>query len=115
MAKEIMICNSHEAPLIWTFTFPGAEYFCMAGNHAGGMFGAGKRVEATPELMEQYHLFKRRWGQLSKHIAIGRFWRKDCAKCDVGNGEYHIQHLTEDEKRRSEMALKKLEEYAHGW
>ena len=113
MAKEIMVCNEHETPLIWTFAFAYAEYFCMAGNHAGGMLGTGHKVEATPELLELKALYNRRWGQLKKHIVAGRFKRRDCEKCE-GSTEDHNDHLTDDEIRRSAMALKKLEVYAHG-
>jgi len=112
--KEIMVCNDHEAPLIWTFMFTGAEYFCMAGNHAGGMLGTGHRVPLTPELKEQYSLYKRRWGQLRRHIVVSRFWLKGCDRCADGKGSAHIDHLTDEEKRRSKMALAKLEAYADG-
>ena len=112
MSKEIMVCNTHETPLIWTFAFPGAEYFCMSGNHAGGMLGTGHKVEATPELLKLRSLYNRRWGQLKKHIVVGRFWRKDCDKCK--GDECHNYHLTDEEKRRSVMALAKLDSYEEG-
>lgn len=111
MAKEIMVCNTHDTPLIWTFVFPYAEYFCMAGNHSEGMLGAGYKVELTPELEALNTLYHRRWGQLKRHIVAGRFWRKDCAKCN--GDEYHNEHLTDQEVRRSKLALQKLQTYAN--
>lgn len=113
MAKEIMVCNQHETPLIWTFTFPYSEYFCMYGNHSGGMLGTGHKVELTPKLKKLKTLYNRRWGQLKKYIVVGRFFRGDCPKC-ANFKEEHNYHLTDDEKRRSVMALAKLEEYADG-
>lgn len=110
MAKEIFVCNEHETPLIWTFAFPYAEYFCMAGNHAMGMLGAGHKVPATPELLKLQALYNRRWGQLRKHIVVSKFWRKDCPQC-VGD-ESHNYHMTDAEQRRSDMALARLAEYA---
>lgn len=110
MAEQIMVCNHHHTPLIWTFRFAGAEYFCMAGNHAGGMLGTGYKTDATPELITKKKLFNNRWNQLKNHIVASRFQRRDCEKCT--GDELHNNHLTDDEKRRSEMALKKLEQYA---
>ena len=49
----ITICPRHDerpTPLIWTFAFMGAEYWCPWCGHIGGMFGAGMSVEATDEL-----------------------------------------------------------------
>lgn len=83
----------------------------MAGNHAGGMLGTGHKVEETPELAKLRALYNRRWGQLKKHIVVGRFKRRDCSKCE-GSTEDHNDHLTDDEKRRSKMALERLEAYA---
>lgn len=111
MSKTIMVCNKHWKPLIWTFAFPYAEYFCMAGNHAGGMFGTGKEVELTPELKKLQTLYNRRWGQNRQYIALGRYKRTDCNKCDASN-EYHTQHLTDKEIRLHEMAMKRLKKYA---
>lgn len=54
MAKEIIICDCHEeqVPLIWTFKFIGCEYWCPACGYMKGMFGAGKDVPETPELLQ---------------------------------------------------------------
>lgn len=56
MADEIRICTSHRAerptPLIWTFAFMGAEYWCPWCGRNYGMLGAGVEVEATPELLK---------------------------------------------------------------
>lgn len=51
-AEEIKICENHdlEVPLIWTFKFPGAEYWCPACGYTCGMFGAGVNVPVTEEL-----------------------------------------------------------------
>lgn len=111
MPKEIMVCDQHKTPLIWTFAFSGAEYFCMAGNHAGGMLGTGSRVKATPKLLKLHALYNRRWGQLRKHIVASNFKRGSCEKCQKTD-QYHNDHLTDEERRRAVMAFDKLEEYA---
>ena len=54
--KTILICENHpeeQIPLIWTFAFPGAEYWCPYCGYTGGMLGAGKEVPATPELIKK--------------------------------------------------------------
>lgn len=112
--SEITVCNTHETPLIWTFKFPGAEWFCMAGNHAGGMLGTGHKVEATPQLLGIQAEQRAIWDRVSPKIAIGRFWLRDCDKCTTVNDEYHLKHMTDKEKQASADALKKLEVYANG-
>lgn len=107
---EIIVCNNCEHPLIWTFAFPYAEYYCMNEFEWGGMFGTGHRVPSTPKLRKELTLYKRRFGQIRKHIALGKFQRKDCNKCK-GN-EYHTDHLTEKEKTAHTRAMDKLKEYA---
>lgn len=61
MKEEIRICSNHqdyEVPLIWTFSFPGSEYWCpYCGSH-GGMFGTGKRVPLTDELAQRQINYK---------------------------------------------------------
>jgi len=50
--KEIRICDRHEkqVPLIWTFAFPGSEYWCPYCGGNFGMLGAGEMVESTMSL-----------------------------------------------------------------
>ena len=56
MTEEMKICTGHKGrktPLIWTFVFPGAEYWCPYCGYRGGMFGAGDNVPVTEELKER--------------------------------------------------------------
>lgn len=51
--KLIKICSGHrhdETPLIWTFAFIGAEYWCPVCGYLGGMLGSGENVPLTPKL-----------------------------------------------------------------
>lgn len=52
--EEIRVCNRcddyGETPLIWTFAFNGAEYWCPACGATYGMLGAGKMVPCTTTL-----------------------------------------------------------------
>ena len=59
LKRDIRICNKHDkqVPLIWTFAFNGAEYWCPYCGANYGMMGAGKMVKWTPELatsLEKY-------------------------------------------------------------
>jgi hypothetical protein len=48
--NEIKICSNHQeykVPLIWTFAFIGAEYWCPYCGYTSGMFGAGVNVKST--------------------------------------------------------------------
>lgn len=49
MKKTIKCCNRHEenVQLIWTFAFPGAEYWCPYCGANYGMMGAGEERELT--------------------------------------------------------------------
>lgn len=111
---EIVVCNTHETPLIWTFKFPYAEYYCMSGGHAGGALGTGKAVPTTLELLELKIAERKLWDEISPDIALGKFWRKDCDKCSTDGDNYHLKHMTDEQKEASAKALAKLEEYANG-
>ena len=52
--EMILICPSHkkEIPLIWTFAFPGAEYWCPHCGYTCGMFGNNKGISATDSLKQ---------------------------------------------------------------
>lgn len=111
--KEIMVCNNCDMPLIWTFAWSGAEYYCMSCGALGGMLGAGHRVELTDDLKAANKKIKARWGQVKKWAGDARFYLRDCDKCDMSseNREYHGQHLTEFEREKRKWATKKLNEW----
>lgn len=61
MENEIKICSNHnyyQVPMIWTFVFPGAEYWCPFCGATEGMFGAGQDVANTPELQTRLEKYK---------------------------------------------------------
>ena len=49
MKKEVKCCNRHDenVQLVWTFAFPGAEYWCPYCGAHYGMMGAGEVRELT--------------------------------------------------------------------
>ena len=67
---EIKICGRHEkkVPLIWTFKFPGAEYWCPYCGYTSGMLGAGINVKIPgTDLLQQ----KQYWEEKSKKYLSG--------------------------------------------
>ena len=60
--KEIKICARHQdyqVPLIWTFSFPGAEYWCPYCGFRGGMFGSGMDFDETSELIKRKETYEK--------------------------------------------------------
>lgn len=60
--EKIKICYCHsdyEVPLIWTFAFPGAEYWCPYCGHAAGMMGAGTDVNFTEKLAGRKAIYEK--------------------------------------------------------
>lgn len=62
-ADEIKICSNHQeyqVPLIWTFKFRGAEFWCPYCGYQEGMFGAGENVAETEVLKSRLETYKER-------------------------------------------------------
>jgi|GEM_PF-5329581 len=55
MSDTMKICNRHEnqVPLLWTFAFPGSEYWCPYCGANYGMLGAGENVPVTMVLKRE--------------------------------------------------------------
>lgn len=53
--EKIKICDRHnyKVPLIYTFAFNGAEYWCPYCGVSEGMLGAGKNIEVIPSEFEK--------------------------------------------------------------
>ena len=54
---KVCPCHTNQVPLLWTFKFPGAEYWCPFCGYTCGMFGQGSDVPETDELREAYEDF----------------------------------------------------------
>jgi len=54
--KTVLLCSHHDekkAPMISTFAFIGAEYWCPYCGNTQGIFGDFKEVEWTKELQKE--------------------------------------------------------------
>lgn len=70
MKHKLRVCNRHEGnvPLIWTFAFAGAEYWCPCCGANYGMLGAGEIVEVEYSDMREAV----RWRQKSREFLDAR-------------------------------------------
>ena len=109
MNREIKVCSNCEIPLIWTFHFPGAEYFCINCGYLSGMLGAGENVDETPELKNQLKHLKRLWKIICKYsLPKSQFGRVGCKKCTGAN---HWQHITKRERLQNKIADNIIKEF----
>lgn len=62
MSLIIRTCSiEHEvAPMLYTFAFRGAEYWCPICGRLGGMLDGGSRSPATPELIAFEKAYRKR-------------------------------------------------------
>lgn len=96
---EIRVCPNHpdyQVPLIWTFSFPGAEYWCPYCGYTGGVMGGGGSVEVrTLELNER----EKKYNELSEEYLHAKG-----VECCVGlmweGKEIHPDDLPDAEKDR---------------
>lgn len=66
--EYIEVCNcDKKTPLIWTFRFPGAEYWCPKCGNLYGMFGCYFSLPATDELKK----IKQEWEEKAKPFLLG--------------------------------------------
>lgn len=54
------LCENHDyqVPLISTFVFNGAEYWCPYCGHTTGMFESGEKVKQTEKLIGRLQIYK---------------------------------------------------------
>lgn len=67
--QQVTICDQHtkQVPLLYTFAFPGAEWWCPFCGHTEGLFG-GKQVEFTADLVTE----KKQWEEKTKEYLQAR-------------------------------------------
>lgn len=69
MTGDVRVCMNDGEPLVFTFEFPGAEYYCVMCEGKEGMFG--KRAELTPELEQKYLKNSRQYDE-ERAVRLGR-------------------------------------------
>jgi len=102
--QMITVCRKCRHPLLWTFLFDGAEYYCLNCGGKTGMMGGGDDVEATVKLKAQQRVYKGIFGSIRGYaLGSGRFQRITCKRCKDRN-EYHGLHTTEFEREKDKVA-----------
>lgn len=93
-------------PMVSTFMFSGAEFYCPKCGESQGMFNTD-RIDITDELREQYDENEKKFrGIAGDCIPAGcRFdW---CGICQ-GKKEAHRLHASQDDLKKSDAAYQKL-------
>lgn len=104
--KKIKVCNYCQNPIFWTFIFAGAEYYCPSCGASADMF-FGRDVPATKKLLKLKKSLAIKFGQVKKYLFTGGAKKDGCEKC---KNEYHIRHLSLEEKTKHDWAIKRLKE-----
>lgn len=106
---DIKSCPKCSKPVVWTFMFSGAEWYCLFCKWRGGMLFAERKPHhwKTKQLKEK---IEAEFNRIRKSIIPPTAWMKGCAKCEEGK-EYHILHVSSDLRKESEAATKELEDW----
>jgi len=107
--EEIKCCPECDNPVIWTFLFPGAEYFCWKCKWRGGMFYAESQ-QMTVAKQKKFKADEKAFDEASEHYVPNRCTLDDCERCQKTN-EDHTLHWTEKEQenhlKAKELIFKK--------
>ena len=105
LRADVAVCPNCSAPLVATFAFSFAEWYCLdCGNKVG--WWMEDRADATPERLAQADAYKQEWLNYAPHLLTGGTMLADCPKCS--GSEPHIRHASSEEKERNENALQEL-------
>lgn len=109
---KLAMCRTYGcgAPLIATFLFAHAEFYCLECGKRYG-FLSPRPAEPTPELVWQAGL-EAEWDEhAAPRLRVGAWWLDDCEQCRP-HGEYHLEHATDAEREAHDAALEWLAERA---
>ena len=93
----IRVCDNCGKPIIWTFAFPGAEWYCPSCGAQSDMF-YGEDVKATPKLIKLRKSLAIRFGQIRHYLYMGGERKEGCKKCDkfVSKNLMRVDSLLQD-------------------
>lgn len=110
-SQLIPVCKCCNEPLIWTFIFPGSEYFCRECKTTFGMFGNYDLVKKTPGLLKRKEENDKWFNEIANPILPPGCYLSECEQC---KNEPHRNHATKKEIKASDDAFKKLMNYIGG-
>lgn len=102
--STIKICSNHEeyqVPLLWTFAFRGAEFWCPFCGRSEGMLGAGEDVEETEDLIKRREIYKTRTA-----VYLDAIGTEICASLMYEGERISPEELPQEEKDRLSIIRK---------
>lgn len=105
MTKIAMCRTCPDTPLISTFHWPGAEFYCLdCGAHLGWLEPCG--AAETPELLARLRALEAEWKENAgpKLLTQGA-WLRGCPRCDAERDYNHAGHATVEEHAAHEAAV----------
>jgi len=109
MKKEISVCNECGKPVVWTFAFDGAEYYCLMCGNKTGMMGGKTDVPWTPELRAWQIVVEKVWKSLRHfHTGSGRYRQNGCKKCISEDHGHHFKDMEIEKMKVVNSILEKL-------
>ena len=105
MKKTIELCSYCKKPLIWTFIYPGCEWYCLNCKSSYPMFCDSITIDEYDKDFKYYEIQKRIYKNIFKAITKDFMpkcsYKKGCEKCE---GEIHYKHLTDLEKLKDKVS-----------
>jgi len=101
--KEIRVCgcdDEYPVPLIWTFAFSGAEYWCPYCGENMGMMGAGEHITITKEILDRGNKYK----ELSKDFLHAKS-TSACSSLIFKGERISPEDLPESEKKKNRKII----------
>ena len=102
MSDEIAVCCG--TPLVWTFMFSGAEWYCRKCKAQIPMLNV-ERIDSTPDMVKEKAENADWFFEIAKDCIPLGSRRRGCEKC---NSENHLDHATPKELALSIVAYGKL-------
>lgn len=113
MNKSIQLCPDCGEPMVWTFIFPGSEWFCLNCKGDFPMFCWGEKIYDDDDRYKYYSIKQKIYKNIFKaiekdYVPVGSY-RKGCKKCFGEKREYHIEHLTKTQKLKNDISREILD------
>lgn len=110
---EMAMCC--DLPLISTFLFPKAEWYCTKCHRTYGYLEVPTRAIPTADLMEMAEVLQGTFEQIARDCIPPRSRKVGCATCETNPGRYHEEHATEEALEKSKRAYAMLRGLEAGW
>lgn len=93
-------------PLVATYLFSGAEWFCVECRSTRGLLNVPERLEYSSAAKAESEENRQRFRAIAKDFIPFGCRLDGCAKCE--SGEDHRDHITDEEREASDEAVRRL-------